>query len=82
MPLGIRKTVSHFLIYKPRSKERTTATFEELITLLREEADEVMRFVFDRPYAFMFADTGIGELYKNFDRIAVEKNQDLETDSG
>ena len=86
MPLGIRKTLSHFLMYKPRNKKETTAIFEELIALPREEADEVMRFVFDRPYAFMFADTGTGDLYKNFDRIgkhdAATENQTLETDSG
>jgi hypothetical protein len=28
----------------------TTVVFEELISLPREEADEVMRFIFDRPY--------------------------------
>jgi len=74
MPLGIRKTLSHFLTYKPRNKKETTAIFEELITLPRDEADEVMRFVFDRPYAFMFADTGTGELYKNFDRIGIHES--------
>jgi KaiC/GvpD/RAD55 family RecA-like ATPase len=69
MPSGVRKTLSHFLMYKPRNKKETTAIFEELIALPREEAKEVMRFIFDRPYAFMFADTGTGELYKNFDRV-------------
>jgi phage-related minor tail protein len=58
-------------MYKPRNKKETTAIFEELITLPRDEADEVMRFVFDRPFAFMYADTGTGELYKNFDRIGI-----------
>jgi hypothetical protein len=68
MPLGIRKTLSHLFMYKPRNKKGATSIFEELIALPREEAEDVMRFVFDRPYAFMFADTGTGELYKNFDR--------------
>jgi KaiC/GvpD/RAD55 family RecA-like ATPase len=71
MPLSIRKTLSHFLFYKPRNKKEAAAIFEELTTMPREEADEMMRFVFDPPYAFMFADTGTGELYKNFDRIGI-----------
>jgi hypothetical protein len=25
MPLGVRKTLSHFLMYKPRNKKETTA---------------------------------------------------------
>jgi hypothetical protein len=86
MPLGIRKTLSHFLLYKPRNKKKTTAIFEELVSLPREEADEVMRFIFDRPFAFMFADTSTGEMYKNFGLIGIQdaaaKNQDLETDNG
>jgi hypothetical protein len=57
MPLGIHKILSHLLLYKPRNKNETTAIFEEIISLLREEADEVMRFMFDRPFALMFADT-------------------------
>jgi hypothetical protein len=79
MPLGI-----HFLLYKPRNKKETTAILEELAASPREEADEVMRFIFDRPYAFMFEDTWTGKLYKNFDLVglhhAAAKNQDLETD--
>jgi hypothetical protein len=58
-------------MYIPRNKKEATAIFEELIALPREEAEEVLSFVFDRPYAFMFADTGSGELYKNFDRIGI-----------
>jgi KaiC/GvpD/RAD55 family RecA-like ATPase len=68
MPVGIRKT---FLMYKPRIKKEATAIFEEMVGLPREEAEEVMRFIFDRPNAFMFADIGTGELYKNFDRIGI-----------
>jgi KaiC/GvpD/RAD55 family RecA-like ATPase len=71
MPLSIRKTLSHLLMYKPRNKKEATAIFEELIALPREEAEEVMRYVFDRSFGFMFADTGTGELYKIFDLIRV-----------
>ena len=71
MPLAIRKSLSQFLMYIPRNKKEATAIFEELTALPREEAEEVLRFVFDRPYAFMFADTGSGELYNNFDRIGI-----------
>jgi hypothetical protein len=71
MPLGIRMTLSHFLLYKRRNKKETTAIFEELISLPREEADEVMCFIFDRSFASMFADTSTGEMYKNFDLVGI-----------
>lgn len=69
MPLPIRKTLSHFIAYKPRNKKEYTAIFDELIGLDREEADELQRFVFDEPYAFMFADTASGRFFKRFDSI-------------
>jgi hypothetical protein len=69
-------------MYKPRNKKEATAIFEELIALPREEAEDVMRFVFDRPYAFMFADTGTGELYKNFDCIGIHDSNGAAKDQG
>jgi hypothetical protein len=58
-----------------------TAVFEEQLALPREEADEVIRFVFDRPYAFMFPDIGTSELYKNFDRTSISDDKDQHQDS-
>jgi hypothetical protein len=69
-------------MYKPRNKKETTTIFEELITLPRDEAHEVMRYMFDRPYAFMFADTGTGNLYKNFDRVGIDDAAPTLNDSG
>jgi hypothetical protein len=69
--LSIQKTLSHFLMYKPRNKKESTAIFEEWIAMERTEAKALMRYVFDRPHAFLLADTGTGELHKNFDRIAM-----------
>ena len=73
-PLSLRKTLSHFLLFKPRNKKESTAIFEELIAMERTEAEALMRYVFDRPYNFLFADTGTGEVYKNFDRITIQES--------
>ena len=72
MPLSIRKTLSHFLSYKPRNKKEFTAIFEELIFLDREQGEALTRFVFDKPYQFLFADVNTNQLYKYFDRIIVK----------
>jgi hypothetical protein len=40
----------------------------------RTEFDAVMRYVFERPCAFLFADTGSGDVYNNFERIAIRNN--------
>ena len=69
MPLSIRKTISHFISYKPRNKKEFTAIFEELIFLDKDEGEALTRFVFDVPYAFLYVDVNTNSLYKNFDRI-------------
>ena len=83
MPLAIRKTISHFVAYKPRNKAEFRAIFEELIFLDRDTGEALQRFVFDRPYAFLYAVSETNDLYKNFDRIRVRQRdgfQEVEKD--
>jgi hypothetical protein len=56
MPLSIRKTLSHFLSYKPQNKKEFTAIFEELIFWDRDQGEALTRFVFDAPYECLFAE--------------------------
>jgi hypothetical protein len=72
MPLSIRKTLSHFLSYKPRNKKEFTAIFEELIFLDREQGEALTKFVFDKPYQFIFSDVNSNQLYKKIVRIIVK----------
>jgi hypothetical protein len=72
MPLSIRKTLSHFISYKPRNKKELTAIFEELIFLDRDQGETLTRFVFDAPYQFLFADVNTNQLNKKFDRVTVK----------
>lgn len=74
IPLGIRKTLSHFAMFKPRNKKEYTAIFEELIFLEKDTADRLMRYVFDcgEKYTFLFADVASGKLHKNFDLLNIE----------
>ena len=73
MPLAIRKTISHLVCYKPRNKKELAAVWEELVSLPRETGEALSRFVFDKPYAFLFAVTETGALHKNFDAITVNE---------
>jgi hypothetical protein len=64
MPLAIRNTISHLACYKPRNKKEMTAIWKELILLDRETGEALQRFVFDKPYDFLFACADTDELYK------------------
>lgn len=69
MPLSIRKTLSHFAMFKPRNKKEYAAIFDELISMDKAEAERLMRFVFDDRYSFLFADVEQTKFYKRFDLI-------------
>ena len=65
MPLAIRKTISHLACYKPRNKEMT-AIWEELIFLDKETGEALQRFMFDKPYSFLFACADTNEMCKKY----------------
>ncbi len=62
MPLAIRKTMSHLACYKPKNKKEMTAIWEELVFLDKETGEALLRFVFVRPYSFLFAYADTNEL--------------------
>ena len=72
MPLPIRKTISHLACYKPRNKKEMSAIWEELIFLDKETGEALQRFVFDKPYSFLFACADTNMLYKKFDHILIK----------
>jgi len=71
IPLPVRKTISHLVMFKPRNRKETDNVFGELVFLEREVAEKLHGFVFDAPYRFLMADVDGGLLYKNFDRIII-----------
>ena len=64
MPLAIRKTISHFACYKPRNRKNMAAIWEKQIFLDKETGEALQRFVFGKPYSFLFACADTNELYK------------------
>ncbi len=49
-----------------------SAIWEELAFLDKETGEALQRFVFDKPYSFLFACADTNELYKKFDRIHIK----------
>ena len=90
MPLSVRKTISHLACYKPRNKKEMAAIWEELIFLDKETGEALQRFVFDKPYSFLFACADTNELTKKFDRILIkdhapkedQEREDVEAEEG
>lgn len=81
MPLSVRKTLSHFSIFKPRNKKETEAIFEELIFISKQQAEEVLRYVYKDSHDFMFGVTETGQLHRNFNELRLGDCQDADADS-
>jgi hypothetical protein len=57
-----------------------SAIWEELVFLDKKTGEALQRFVFDKPYSFLFACADTKELYKKFDRILIKDQHAPEED--
>ena len=62
----IRKLFSNIFIFKVSIQE-LNLIFEEHIELNKEQTTTIRKFVFDKPYNFLFMNTDLSRLFKNFD---------------
>jgi hypothetical protein len=73
VPLEIRVAMSNVVMFNKAKKELDTL-FNEVVNLDRGVFDEIVRFVFDKPHAFLYLDLVAGEqfkYYKGFDLIVL-----------
>jgi len=64
----LRKLFSNIFIFKVSIAE-LDLIFEEHIELNKEQITTIRKFVFDKPYNFLFLNTDSGRIFKNFDEI-------------
>lgn len=69
MPLDLRKTLSHFCMFKPRNKKEAEAVWDELLNMPKKTGDGLLRFVFQDPHDFLLGDTNTGNVYRNFNLV-------------
>ena len=73
IPLTIRKTISHGVIFKPKNKREFESVFEEILFQPKQIIDDVSKFVFKKPHDFLFFDVGSGDLHHNFNKLVIEE---------
>jgi hypothetical protein len=73
MPLSIRKTISHAVIFRPRNKREWESFFEELLFNDKKTAQAILEYVFKGKHDFLFADVNTGTLYHNFNKLNIEE---------
>ena len=83
MPLDLRKSLSHFYLWKPRNKKETEAIFEELMFVPKDLSERIMQYTFKEKHDFLMGDCGTGELYRNFNLLILpdEDSEDIDPES-
>ena len=79
IPREIRKLFSNLFIFKP-SKTEFENLCDETLELKRDEALQLMKFVFDKPYVYLMINIESQKKYKNFDEVIITKPEDIESD--
>ena len=70
----LRKSCSHLLCFENRNKKEVKNIFEEMILIPEKEFHDVLKYIYDKKYNFMFIDTTKsqdGMIHKNFNRLVI-----------
>ena len=64
----IRKLFSNIFLFKVSKKEMEDI-MNEIIEGHKNDIDEIIKLVFDKPYNYLFINTDSQRMFKNFDEI-------------
>eukprot|EP01031_Cornospumella_fuschlensis_P042171 gene42171-51495_t len=81
MPKQLRQLCNNLFLFK-MSKAVMHSIFEELIELAKSRYDELIKFAYDDPHAFLAINMNNGNIYKGFDRVCFEEDDEGEAAAG
>tara|TARA_R110001632_G_scaffold93676_1_gene199301 strand:+ start:601 stop:1383 length:783 start_codon:yes stop_codon:yes gene_type:complete len=71
----IRRTASHLVFFENKNKKEIDTIFDEVILIPKKEYFDVMRYVYDKPFQFMYVDTTLPDdrmMFKNFNQLEIK----------
>ena len=77
LPLDIRKNIQNMILFKPAKKE-FELIFDELFEVKKEVASEIMKIAYTDKHNFLFMNVPSQSLFKNFDEIIINDENDSE----
>jgi GTPase SAR1 family protein len=72
---SLREIVNNIILFR-LGKSQTEKIFNEIIELHREKFDEIRDLVFDEKYNWLFVNVGTQRIYKKFDEIVLNDEDD------
>jgi len=71
----LRKTCSQLVFFENKNKKELDSIFDEVILIPKQEFFDVLRYIYDRKYRFMYIDTTLPDykmIHKDFNRLEVK----------
>ena len=71
----IRRTASHLVFFENKNKKEIDTIFDEVILIPKKEYYDVMRYIYDKPYQFMYVDTTLPDdkmMFKKFNQLEIQ----------
>lgn len=75
LPMQIRKSISHLVMFKPVNRKEADLVFSELAYKEKDDITDLTRFVFDKPHTWLMLDVAENAYYKNFDLIGKKNDE-------
>eukprot|EP01031_Cornospumella_fuschlensis_P027305 gene27305-32981_t len=76
MPKQLRQLCNNLFLFK-MSKAVMHSIVDELLEVKKEKVDELIRFVYDGPHAWMAVNMNSGEVYKQYDRVIMDDEDEV-----
>ena len=70
----IRKLFSNIFLFKVSKKEMENIMDEIIESYNKNNIDEIIKLVYDKPFNFLFINTDTQTLFKNWDQILISDN--------
>ena len=71
----LRKTCSHYVFFENKNKRELDSIFDEAILIPKKEFFDVLRYIYDRKFRFMYIDTTLPDykmIHKDFNQLIVK----------
>ena len=70
----LRKTASQLIFFENKNKKELDSIFDEVILIPKKEFFDTLRYVYDKPYQFLYIDTTLPDdkmMFKKFNQLQI-----------
>jgi hypothetical protein len=76
IPMDIRKNITNLVLFKP-SKTELESIFDEIVESKKDVFMDIMKIAYDDKHNFLFINVPSQRLFKNFDEIIINEDDDI-----